>query len=79
MAYDFALVSLELSALWLEDGRTGEVEALAQQMVWIFCAQGIPREALAALRIFSDAAEKRELTTEMITSLAESLHRATPP
>ncbi len=78
MAYDFALVSLELSALLLEDGRIGEVEALAPQMVWIFRAQGIPREALAALRIFSDAAEKRELTAEMIRSLVESFHRTIP-
>ena len=76
MAYDFALVSLELAALHREKERMGEVKALAQQMAWIFRAQGVHREALAALRLFCEAAEKEELTVEMVRRLAEYLTKA---
>jgi len=76
MAYDFALVSLELAALYRERERTGEVKALAQQMVWIFKAQGVHREALAALELFRETAEKEELTVEMVRRLVEYLTKA---
>ncbi len=74
VAYDFALVSLELTALYLERKRTGEVKVLAQQMVLIFTAQEVHREAVAALKLFCEAAEK--LTAEMVRRLGEYLTRA---
>jgi transcriptional regulator with XRE-family HTH domain len=76
MAYDFALVSLELAVLYREQDRTGEVKALAQQMVWIFKAQGIHREALAALELFREAAEKENLTVDMARRLVDYLTKA---
>jgi transcriptional regulator with XRE-family HTH domain len=76
MAYDYALVSLELAALYLEEERTSEVQALAQQMVWIFKAQRVHREALAALKLFREGAEKEELTMEMIRRLLGYLTKA---
>src|SRR3954470_11733922 len=48
IAYDAALVSLELAVLSLESGRTGEVRQLAREMAPIFQAQGVQRETLAA-------------------------------
>jgi transcriptional regulator with XRE-family HTH domain len=76
MAYDVALVSMELANVHLEEGRTAEVRNLARQMMWIFRAQGVPREALAALKLFCEAAERDAVTLDMARRLAEYLFRA---
>ncbi len=76
MAYDFALVSLELAVLYRERERTGEVKVLARQMMWIFKAQGVHREALAALDLFRGAAEREDLTVEMGRRLIKYLTKA---
>lgn len=76
IAYDAALASLELAALFLEEGRTREVRALARQILWIFQAQGVHREALAALRLFCEAAEREAATLEMVRRMVDYLRRA---
>jgi transcriptional regulator with XRE-family HTH domain len=76
MGYDFALMSLELAVLYLEEERTSEVKVLARQMAWIFNAQGVHREALAALRLFRQAVEREELTVEMVRRLLDYLTSA---
>jgi transcriptional regulator with XRE-family HTH domain len=76
IAYDAALASLELAVLLLEWRRTGQVKALARQMAPIFQAQGVHREALAALRLFCRAADQETATVEMARRLVEYLHRA---
>lgn len=76
IAYDAALVSLETSVLLLEEGRTREVKEMADQMLWIFRAQGVPREALAALRLFHEAAEHETATVEMTRRVLGYLEKA---
>lgn len=76
IAYDAALVSLELAVLYLEEGRTDEVKTLARQMVWIFSAQRVPREALAALRLFCTAAEQETATASLAKQVLGYLERA---
>jgi len=76
IAYDAALVSLELAVLYLEDGRTSEVRILARQMLWIFRAQGVHREALAALKLFCEAAEREQATVDLARRVAEYLEKA---
>jgi tetratricopeptide (TPR) repeat protein len=76
IAYDASLVSLELAVLYLEDGRTAETRALSEEMFWIFKAQGVHQEALAALRLFSEAAAKEEATAELARRLAGYLTKA---
>lgn len=76
LAFDFALVSLELALLLLEQGRTAEVRALAGQMMWIFRAQGVHRETLAALRMFCDAAKRGAATANLARQVVSFLHRA---
>lgn len=76
LAYDYALVSLDLSLLLLSAGRTDEVKEIGEQMVWIFKAQGIHREALAALRVFQEAAICETATLELTKRIARFLHRA---
>jgi hypothetical protein len=74
--YDAALATLELPTLYLEDGRTGEVQILALELKWIFTAEGIEREALAALRLFYEAAEQEALTVELARRMVSFLYRA---
>jgi tetratricopeptide (TPR) repeat protein/DNA-binding XRE family transcriptional regulator len=53
---DAALISLELAIVHLEEGRVGEVVRLAEEMLTVFGIQRVHREALAALRLFCEAA-----------------------
>jgi tetratricopeptide (TPR) repeat protein len=76
LAYDCALVSLELALLLLEQGRAAEVRPLAQEMLWIFRAQGVHRETLAALHLFCEAARKEEATAELARRVIAYLYRA---
>jgi transcriptional regulator with XRE-family HTH domain len=76
IGYDAALASLEMAVLYLEEGQTAEVKALAREMAPIFQAQGVHREALVALRLFCDAAEREAATLEMARRLVQYLERA---
>jgi transcriptional regulator with XRE-family HTH domain len=76
IAYDAALVTLEVAVLHLEQGRTEEVKTLALEMAPIFHAQGVHREALAALRLFCEAAKKEAATVELARRLVDYLYRA---
>lgn len=76
MAYDTALVSLELAAYYAEQGRTAEIKSLARHMVSIFQSQEIHREALAALALFRRAAEKEEATAGFLRQLVAYLRKA---
>jgi tetratricopeptide (TPR) repeat protein len=75
-AYDAALVSLELSILHLEDGHSAKVAALAEEMVWIFASQRVHREALAALRLFVEAAQTRTATVALARHVLAFLERS---
>jgi len=76
LPYDYALVSLDLALVLLELGRTAEVAEVADEMVWIFEAQGVHREALAALRLFCEAAEREAATVELVRRVERFLRRA---
>jgi hypothetical protein len=70
------MVSLDLALLLLEQGRTAEVRTVAQEMLSIFQAQRIEREALAALRVFCDAAELETATVELVRRVERFLRRS---
>lgn len=76
ITYDAALVTLELAVLQLEGGHTWEVKMLARQMAPIFQTQGVHREALAALKLFCEAAEKEAATVELARRVVQYLYRA---
>jgi transcriptional regulator with XRE-family HTH domain len=76
IAYDAALVTLELAALYLDDGRTAEVRTLSRHMMWVFQAQGVHQEARAALHLFREAAERDAATSDMVRNMVQFLHRA---
>ena len=74
--YDFALASLDLALLYREQGRSAEVLALADEMLRIFEAADVHREALAAVLLFRDAARKGEVTAGLVHRLQEFLKKA---
>ncbi len=76
LPYDAALASLDLAILWLEQGRNAEVRTLALGMAWIFSAQGIQKQALVALKIFCDAAQREEATVELTRQVIADIEKA---
>jgi hypothetical protein len=76
LSYDTALVSLELAAIYLEQGCTAEVRSLAQEVVRIFQAQQVHREALAGIKLFQEAAEKSTASVELVRRVLHDLYRA---
>ncbi|HKH48605.1 MAG TPA: hypothetical protein VKM72_28405 [Thermoanaerobaculia bacterium] len=76
LAFDYALVSLDLALLLLEQNRTSEVRPLAEQTVNLFRRYGIQREALAALQIYCEAAKREDATVELTRQVIRFLHRS---
>jgi transcriptional regulator with XRE-family HTH domain len=76
LPYDAALCTIELAALLLEQGRTGDVKELARESAPIFTAKGVHREAQAALELFRRAAEQESVTAVLAHSLAAYLANA---
>lgn len=60
--YDAALISFDLVAVWLRQGRRTEVRQLLQEMLDRFRARYIAREGIAALIMLRKAAQRNELT-----------------
>jgi hypothetical protein len=75
-AYDAALVSLELAALYLHQGRCAEVRELAEAMVATFRRLGVHREAVEAAQLFARAAAREALTAGFLARLAHYLRQA---
>jgi tetratricopeptide (TPR) repeat protein len=76
VAYDFALVSLELAALLLAQDRTSEVRRLAEELLPIFTSRQVHRHALAGLALFQNAATAETATAELVQALIRYLQRA---
>lgn len=76
LPYEAALASLDLAVLYLKEGRTAEVRALAVDMSEIFEVKGIAREALAALALFCEAARKETATVELVLEVIKDVERA---
>lgn len=73
IAYDAALASLELAVLYLEEGRTREVQGLARELAWVFARQGIEQETKDATRLFCQAVEQEHATLELVQRLVRNL------
>jgi len=76
IAYDCALVTLELAVVLLAENRTAEVRSLAADLVWIFRAQQVGENALAALRLFAEAAKRETATVGFARQIRRFLYRA---
>lgn len=76
LSYDFALVSVDLSLVLLKRGETRLVRHIAEEMAFIFQSQQVHSQALAALRIFCEAAKREAATVELARHVARFLYRA---
>lgn len=74
--YDAALVSLDLAVLYADLDRPEEMQRLAREMIPIFRAQDVHREALAALLVFCNAAGREAVSHDLLRRLTDYLHRA---
>lgn len=75
-AFDAALVSLELAALYLNQSRTSDVLTLARGMVATFQRLGVHREARTAAQLLAQAAGREAVTAELLARLARYLQDA---
>lgn len=76
VSYDTALVSLDLAALYAQQGRTRDLKRLAREMVPIFSSLQIDREALAALAFLKQAIESDQASLEAVNGVANFLRFA---
>jgi tetratricopeptide (TPR) repeat protein len=75
LAYDVALVSLDLAELWLGQGRTGEIGEMVGEMLGTFQSLGIRREAIAVLLLLQRTVAAERLTAAVLRSAAAELRR----
>jgi tetratricopeptide (TPR) repeat protein len=76
MWFDVALMDMEMAPLLLAEGAVAQVKQRSAELVAVFEEKGIHREALAALEIFQEAAEREEATAELARRVLEFLFRA---
>ena len=76
IAYDAALVTLELAELYASLGRTSDVNLLARQSAPTFRQQGVHREARRALDLFRRAADEERASLALIRGVLSFLESA---
>jgi tetratricopeptide (TPR) repeat protein len=78
MDYDAALVSFDLAALWLQEGKRDKVRQLLREMLETFRARYIAREAIAAMIMLRDAADRDELSLDLLEMISGLFHAFKP-
>lgn len=73
---NMALVSLDLAKLSLERDETAELRRLAEELVVVFSANDVHREALAALMLFQEAVRREAVTAGYLLRLRRYLDAA---
>ncbi|HKH49398.1 MAG TPA: hypothetical protein VKM72_32415 [Thermoanaerobaculia bacterium] len=74
--YEAALISLELSALYVLQGRTREMKQIAAEMVPFFSSRQIHQEAAAALAYWKHAVDTETAGIDLATRLVAFLKRS---
>ena len=77
--YDAVLTSLYLADVLLAAGKTAELKRLAADLVPLFRARDVAREALAALRLFAEAARTEHVTAAVLSEARRRLHERSAP
>ncbi|MFY9822520.1 MAG: tetratricopeptide repeat protein [Thermoanaerobaculia bacterium] len=76
IAFDAALVSLDLAMVHARRGDAGEVQRLAAEMLPIFESRDVRSEALAALVLLRSAVDTERVSLEVLEHLSGQLRRA---
>lgn len=71
--WDAALVSLELAGIYVRQGRSADLLSLAEEMLAVFGARNIHREALQALGYLCSAARMEGVGIALIQEISEFL------
>jgi transcriptional regulator with XRE-family HTH domain/tetratricopeptide (TPR) repeat protein len=72
---DAAQVALELAGLYLDQGSTGDVQALVEQIAWIADAPGVQQEVLATLAVFTQAVNGGAASAGLADRLGDYIQR----
>ncbi|MGH7489367.1 MAG: hypothetical protein ACREMY_27765 [bacterium] len=75
IAFDTAVATLELAVFYLEDGRSAEVRAIADELAKIFAAQRVAKETLASAKLFCEAVKQETVTAELARGWLQELRR----
>jgi tetratricopeptide (TPR) repeat protein len=73
LVLDVALLTLELAAIRLQQGRLTETRRLASESLPLFHSLGLHREAIAAFLVFQEALERETATVELVREIAAYL------
>lgn len=73
MAYDAALVSLDLALIFARQHRTSAIKDLARELIPVFESQNVRREVLISLALFQQACDEERLTSDLIQQLSQLL------
>lgn len=76
LGYDASLVTLDLASLYLRQGRSEEVQRLADEMFPLFVARDVHRQASSALAAFKHAAEMERISLGLVQQIGAYLLRA---
>ncbi|MEM7482620.1 MAG: hypothetical protein AAF481_15695 [Acidobacteriota bacterium] len=76
MAYDAALVSLDLAVIYLEAGDPFRMRELLEAMIPIFQARSLHQGMIAALILFRESVALRQADTALVRDLTGYLQRA---
>ncbi|MEM7051675.1 MAG: hypothetical protein AAF604_18550 [Acidobacteriota bacterium] len=74
--YDAAMASLDLAVLYAQQGQARPIRQLAEEMMPIFEAEDVHREAMAALILFQEAARQEVVNIAMAKEVLDYLDRA---
>ena len=74
--YNAALAALDLAVLYAEQRRTVDLKCLVEEIVPVFNAQDVHREAASALMLFQDAVRTEQVTLGYVVELSNYLKRA---
>lgn len=75
LGYHVALVSLDLSAVLLQQGKSREAAELVEQMISIFRSRRVAREALAALLLLKESLDAERSTLALLDTVRGYLKR----
>jgi tetratricopeptide (TPR) repeat protein len=73
--YHSAVAGLELAAVWLRQGKTGEVKSLVTRILEVFRSRYVARESIAALLMLRDALERDRATLELVTLVSSVIEQ----
>lgn len=76
LGFDAAMASLDLAGLYAAQGQPAEMRRVAEEMLPIFRAQDLHREAIAALIVFQQAVRMERVSTDLLREIRHYLERA---